>query len=358
MTNDYVFNDVLAAGKTQATLANSQLGWESSKQFNLGIDLELLKGRFFISPELYVIDTEDMLQGIDIPASSGFSNIQENIGKVRNKGLEVTMSGQILTGKLKWNSDFNISVNKNEVLDLGNKSEIIVGWPFKTITTTGEPLGLFYGYKFLGLYENQQQLDQASSPTSAIGTPRYEDVNGDGVISSSDHTIIGNPHPDFNWAMTNKFTYNGFDLSIQLAGSHGGDIFDIYRRHTVLAQGFWSIEEGLSTRYRPTNPNLETTYGRVTNPYDRMNQEINSVWVQDGSYVSIRHITLGYALNSGFNKGSRLYLSAQNPFVFSNYKNGHPETAGFGETNSLQQGINYGGYPLPQIFTLGLNFKL
>ncbi|OWW25037.1 hypothetical protein B4Q04_10830 [Zobellia sp. OII3] len=358
ITDDYVFGGVLAPGKRQSSLANVDLGWESSKQFNAGIDLELLKGRFFISPEIYVIDTEDMLQGIDIPASSGFSSIQENIGKVRNKGLELTLTGRILTGKLRWNSDFNISFNKNEVLDLGNKSEIIIGWPHKTITKTGQPLGLFYAYNFLGLYENQAQLDEASAPNSTIGTPRFEDVNGDGAINSSDFTVVGSPHADYNWAMTNTFNYGDFDFSFQLAGSQGGEVIDVYRRHTQLSVGFWNLEKDVATRYRPSNASFETNYGRVTSPYDFTNQDISSLFVQDASYVSIRNITLGYTLNTEYLKNFRLYFSAQNPFVFTKYKNGHPETAGFGETSSLQQGINYGGYPLPQIFTIGLNFKL
>ena len=198
----------------------------------------------------------------------------------------------------------------------------------------------------------------ASAPNSTIGTPRFEDVNGDGAINSSDFTVVGSPHADYNWAMTNTFNYGDFDFSFQLAGSQGGEVIDVYRRHTQLSVGFWNLEKDVATRYRPSNASFDTNYGRVTSPYDFTNQDISSLFVQDASYVSIRNITLGYTLNTEYLKNFRLYFSAQNPFVFTKYKNGHPETAGFGETSSLQQGINYGGYPLPQIFTIGLNFKL
>ena len=240
--SNYVFGDVLAPGTAINELGNGKLGWETTKQFNLGMDLSLLKGRIYLFAEYYNRSTQNMLTDIGLPLSSGFNSTITNAGNVRNKGWEFTLITKNITKKdFNWSTDFNISFNRNKVLNLGNATRILDAPVFENatnITMVGKPLGMFFGYLFDGIYQNQQEIDNSPHFEGQVpGTVKLKDVNGDGVIDGSDQTIIGNPHPNFTFGLNNHLSYKKFDLNIVMSGSQGGHLFNLYKQFTTNLDG-------------------------------------------------------------------------------------------------------------------------
>ena len=354
--DNYTFGGALASGFRLNSLANSNLGWESSRQSDVGFDASLLKGRLNFSAEYYSRLTEDMLQSVDIPNASGFATAITNIGKVENKGFEFTLNSHNTTGALKWETDFNISFNRNKVLNLGNKTQILAGDVNSNITLVGKPLGMFYGYDFLGIFQTQAEVD--NSPKQAgqvVGTVKYRDVNNDGKIDANDRTAIGSPYPDFTWGLTNRLSFKGFDLSVLINGMQGLKVFDVYKRFTTNIDGVFNVEAEVKNRWRsPENPGAGLIPTTVANT--ALSRELNSAWVHDASYIAVRNITFGYTINAKKVKGIRVYVSAQNALLFTKYKNGWPEI-NFQGNNSLAPGINYNGYPVPVTYNIGANVR-
>ncbi|GAA0540742.1 SusC/RagA family TonB-linked outer membrane protein [Chitinophaga japonensis] len=353
---NYVFGSGLASGIRVNALANPDLGWESSRQMDIGIDLSLLKGRIYFIGEYYVRDTRDMLQTIDVPSVSGFQSGIANIGEVRNHGWEFSLSTHNFTKAFRWSTDLNISFNRNRIQNLGNKAQIISGSESTNISVVGQPMGLFYGYIFEGIFQSQEEVERSPHQAGQVaGTVKYRDVNGDGNITSADKTIMGNPYPDFTWGLTNRFNYRNFDLSILINGSQGAKVLDLYKRFTTNLDGVFNVEADVKHRWRspeqPGNGLLPTTV--ASTPLAR---EINSLWVKDASYVAIRNVTLGYSFKLKAVNNVRVYFSAQNAWIFSSYR-GNPEVNVNG-SNSLAPGVNYTGYPVPATFTLGANLQL
>ena len=353
---NYVLGGGLASGVRVNALANPDLGWESSRQTDVGLDLSLLKGRIYFIGEYYVRDTKNMLQTIDVPSVSGFESGIANIGEVRNHGWEFSVSTRNFINAFRWSTDFNVAFNRNRIQNLGNKSQIISGSESTNISRIGQPMGMFYGYIFEGIFQSQEEVDKSPHQTGQVaGTVKYKDVNGDGNITSADKTIMGSPYPDFTWGLTNKFNYGNFDLSILINGSQGIKVLDLYKRFTTNLDGVFNVEEDVKNRWRspqqPGNGQLPTTV--ASTPLAR---EINSLWVKDASYVALRNITLGYSFKIKAANNVRVYFSAQNAWIFSSYR-GNPEVNVNGN-NSLAPGVNYTGYPVPATFTLGANLKL
>lgn len=356
VTDNYVLGGGLANGVRLDDLANADLGWESSRQMDIGLDLSLLENRIYFIAEYYTRHTKNMLQVIDIPISSGFGSAITNIGEVQNKGWEFTVNSRNLTGAFRWDTDFNISFNRNKVLDLGNKTQIPGGAENTNMTRVGHPMGMFYGYIFEGIFQSQEEIDRSPHQSDQVpGTVKYRDVDNDGTISTADKTLMGSPYPDFTWGLTNRFNYKNFDLSVLITGSQGAKVLDLYKRFTTNLDGVFNVEAEVKDRWRspeqPGNGKIPTTV--ASTPLAR---EINSLWVKDASYIAVRNITLGYSCKpAGINR-IRVYFSAQNPLLFSSYK-GNPEVNVNGNL-SLAPGVNYTGYPVPATFTLGANLSL
>ncbi|QNL50468.1 TonB-dependent receptor [Olivibacter sp. SDN3] len=357
--SNYAFGGSLANGVNLNSLANMNLGWESSKQMDIGFDLSLFKGRLNVVAEYYTRNTKQMLQTIDVPISSGFSQAITNLGNVRNRGWEFSINSLNTTGDFKWETDFNISFNRNQVLDIGNNERIITGVANGTnITVVGQPMGMFYGYVSEGLFLTQAELDAYPHVSGqVIGTVRYRDVDGNGIINANDQTIIGNPHPDFIFGMTNRFRYKNVDLSVLVNGSYGAQILDQYKQFTTNLDGVFNVEREVMDRYRsPENPGagiLPTTVSNTNLARDFR----PSHWVKDASYIALRNVTLGYNFKTSFSRAMRVYLSAQNAFFITPYKGGNPEVS-FEGSDSLAPGVNFTAYPVPATYTLGINFGI
>jgi TonB-linked SusC/RagA family outer membrane protein len=227
-SSNYVSGSTLASGLAISNIANTNLQWERTTQFNLGLDLKLLNNRIGLSAEYYNSTTNDMLLNVPVPDITGFSTQLTNIGKMENKGVELNLNTQnVQTPKFSWSTDFNFSSNRNKVLQLGQNNAPITYTDFVVTVKTevGQPISNFFGYVVDGVFKNQAQVDATPHySTTKPGDPIIRDVNGDGKITVDDRTTLGNYQPDFMAGITNNFSYKGFDLSFMFQGSFGGEI--------------------------------------------------------------------------------------------------------------------------------------
>ncbi len=365
-TTNYTFGGVIAPGKSLSTLGNTELGWETTRQLDIGLDISLVKGRIYLITEFYNRYTERLLQDIAIPIVSGYGDSYTNVGNVRNRGWEFTLTTKNIVGSgFNWTSDFNISFNRNKVLSLGSNPNILAA-PSNdnatSITEVGLPLGQFYGYTFVGIFQNQKQLDNnAHFAGEQVGNIQYKDISGpngkpDGVIDSYDEGPIGNPWPLFTFGFNNHLSYKNFDMNIVTAGSVGGHVFDVYKQFTTNLDGVFNVEQSVAQRWRPGNPGAGILPTTVSNT-NLARDYFPSYWVENNSYLEVKDISLGYNFKTKFSKNFRVYVSAQNAILFTGYKGGNPEVgidtdAG---NRSLSPNVNFNAYPVSAVYTLGCN---
>lgn len=332
-----------------SNIPNPDLKWESTRQLNLGLNLGFFNDRLTITADYYDKQTNDLLLSRPLPSSSGFSSITENVGKVENKGIEISLSSQNFVGDFTWSTQFNISGNRNKVLELYNDQPIDdIGRGGNRIME-GQPIGIFYSYKSLGV-------------DPSTGDIVYADTNFDGVITSEDRTIVGNPHPDFIGGLTNNFSYKGFDLSIFLQGSYGNDVFHGSRLFLESLQGGDNQLEAITRRWQQPGDITDIPRATLDPVAAAQNKRISSRFIEDGSYLRVKNLTLGYTLNQElvqkvFFKSARFYFSVQNLLTLTNYTGLDPEVNYRGDDNSVI-GTDFFTYPQAQTFTLGVNLKL
>ncbi len=360
--DNYVVGGKIVTGQAINSLGNLNLGWEQSKQTDIGLDVSLFKGKLSLVLELYERFTQSMLQNIDIPASSGFLTSFTNLGNVRNRGLEVSLNSRnISKGKFRWETDFNISFNRNKVINLGNRARIVSGENNSSVTVVDQPMGMFYGYKKAGGFFTSVE-DLAKFPRAAvqtIGSIRFEDINKDGKIDGNDLTVIGDPYADFTWGLTNRITYGNVDFSMLINGAQGGQIFDFYKRFAYNQDGVFNLHSDVLGAYKDENNqgngNVQSSGSALAG--DSFSRSSSDAWVKNGSFMVVRNATIGYNIKlNKYLKGVRVYLSGQNLLTVSPYKGGFPEV-GFNGTNSLAPGVNFGSYPIAATYTIGLNCK-
>lgn len=355
---NYVFNGVLASGKATTSLSNADLGWEKTKQFDLGVDIGILKDRIFFQYDYFNKRTTDMLYSISVPQASGFDEFTTNAGKFKFWGHEFVLSTKNLVNRFKWNTDFNISFVRNEVVNLGPGIDFIGGLTGDPhITRVGKPIGQFIGYVFDGIYNNQEELDAAPKhATSAVGTVRMKDTFKDGVIDDKDRTIIGNPNPKFTFGMTNNFSFSDFDLGFVISGAYGNKVMNRTLESTQNLDGVFNVTKDVARRWRSPDDPGDGVHPRAMIG-TALARNMNSRWVSDASYLTIKNITLGYTLpmhNNSYFRSLRLYGSIQNAFVLTKYDGSNPEVSNNGG-NALGMGIDWTAYPVPRTFTLGIN---
>ncbi|WP_208646782.1 TonB-dependent receptor [Pedobacter jejuensis] len=362
-TTNYPYNGTLSPGYALSNIGNNSLTWEKSKQLDVGFDLGLLKNRIFFSYDYFNKTTTDMLLNVDVPTGTGFSSVTTNAGKFKFTGHEFAITSQNLIGTLKWSTNFNITFIKNKVVNVDPYVGLLPrGDPNNpTINQVGSPIGLFYGYKFLGVYKDQQDFN--SSPkyaNSAVGTVKMADVNGDGKIDLNDLTVIGDPNPDFTFGITNNLYYKNFDFTIVASGSYGNDIQNRTLEYIQNLDGVFNVTKDVARRWKSvTDPGdgIHPKAGAYT-----IERNTNSRWVSDGSYLTIKNVTLGYTLpikENKYLKNLRLYTSVQQLFVFTKYDGANPEVNSYnGSSTGLVQGIDNTTYPVPRTFNFGINLNL
>ncbi len=354
--------------------ANPDLKWETSYQTNFGIDLGLLDNRINVSLDYYNIDTKDLILGNSgIPEYFGFQNpeILTNLGEINNSGFEISINTKnIVEGDFRWSTDFNFSTNKNEVVALINDADLFGDAApnyFATdrsyVLRVGEAVGLFYGFDYAGVYQGGDVPTGTAPFTGGVaGDPLFVDTDGDGEITADDRTIIGNPNPDFTFGFNNTFSYKGFDLGIFFQGSQGGEIFNM--TNVQLNNGDANTTRDYFNNAWTTS-NTDTDQPRVGN---NSNREISSRFVEDGSYIRLKNLALGYNLPSDVTESLglqniRFSISAQNLLTITNYTGLDPEVnyasdqAGSNFAGNTAQGFDFGNYPTVKSVNFSLNVK-
>lgn len=370
-TNDYVFNGILASGRVMNSLGNPSLGWEKMKEVNIGLDFVTLNNRLSFTADYYQRNTQDLLLNVEIPQSAGFGSVTENRGDVLNRGFEFSVNSvNIAREHFSWNTDFNISVNRNKVVALGRSDDpIYSGFSSEgnptNITRIGSPVGMIFGYVVEGIYQNEADLAKYPSFPGAIpGNMRFKDVNGDGQITPvEDFDVIGNPYPDFTWGLTNTLNYKKWDFRVMVVGAMGAEMLRATNFYSGNIDGVFNVRKEIADRWRseadPGNGRVPTTNG--TGRGRVMFRDTHSYSVEKTNYAWIKNITLGYTLPKGIAgviNDVRIYGNVQNAFLFTNYS-GNPEGTNYNrdDKGALVPGIDYSNYPVPRIFTLGVNFN-
>lgn len=356
------------------TVANDNLTWESTAQTDIGFDLGLFDQRVYFVGDFYIKKTTDLLFSSPLPEYSGYSSMLKNIGSLQNKGVEFTLSTVNLNGAFKWTSDFNFSLNRNKILELPDGNDInlalypghMVGINSSNILREGEPVGVFYGYTYDGVYQEGETILPGNFDQYA-GGEKYKDIDGtrdengeltgepDGKISGDGRSIIGNPHPDFIYGFNNTFEFKNFDLNLFFQGSQGNDIYSYTLQELEIMRGSSNSTTEALNRWTPTNTDTNVPVAAAARGYHS-----SSRFVMDGSYLRLKNIALGYnlpksAVNSMGLGSMRIYVSAQNILTFTKYRGYDPEVNYRGSGSSTIVGFDYGSYPNAKSVTLGLN---
>jgi hypothetical protein len=313
--------------------------------------------------DYYRKSTDGLLYNIDIPVQTGFSAIRSNIGEFRFWGHEFSIETKNMVGEFKWNTNFNITFNRNKAVKLGTNDTPIGGngnMQDYNRTEVGKALGLFYGYINDGVFMTQAEFEAGPKmPSSTVGTVRFKDVDGDGVITMDDRTFIGDPNPDFLYGMTNDFAWKNFDASVVIAGSVGGDILDGSMAWTEVLEGVFNVKKDLAYRWRSEENPGNGIYPRTLTGTMEQFRYNNTRMIFDGSYLMVKNLTVGYTFpvkSNSFFRGLRIYGSAQNLLTLTSYPGTNPEASVFG-SDGLRQGLDYFTFPVARVFSLGLNVK-
>jgi TonB-linked SusC/RagA family outer membrane protein len=341
----YVLGGDRNIGFVPFSLANAGLKWETTDQFDAGVDARVAKDRIAVTADYYSKQTHDLLLDAHVPSSSGFLSQLQNIGSVRNRGFELSVTTVNLTGGLGWETSLNLAWNRNTVLNLGTDSLLVgpvgVGGGAHqnpTVLKVGQPINSFYGRVYAGVQG---------------GVVQYKDLNGDGDVTDEDRTIIGNAQPKYTGGLSNRFTYRNVELSLFLQWSVGNKIYNINRSLLTTGGGVANqlLDVATGGRGIPA-PKIGTTF--ESTPSD--------LFVEDGSYLRGKNIRLSYTFPARWLRAMRLqsmsrlqlYVSAQNFFTVTNYTGYDPEISEYAGTN-LAQGFDYGTYPQVRQITFGFN---
>lgn len=359
--NNYPIGGVLQTGVYPAVLGNSNLKWETTKQFNVGLDFGIINQRVTGSIDYYVKNTDDLLQTRSIPANSGFTSQLDNLGSISNKGIELGLqTTPVVTPNFRWNLDLNLTHNKQKFTDIGLpgvdtslRSFVAVGGQESGAVALikGQPVGVFYGYIYEGIYASQAEVDNSPHLAGAVpGSVRFTDVNGDGAINGSDRTIIGDPNPDLIYGIINNFSYKKFDLNILIQGVLGGDIYNVSSLRQIR---LGNLPEAYNDYWTPQNTDAKyPAPGWLPGTFAP-----SSLQVESATFLRLKSITLGYNITSPrlkFLRNFRVYASAANLLTFTNYSGFDPEINTFAQSNIFRN-IDNLTIPLDKIVTIGLN---
>jgi len=380
-------------------ISNSELGWEASEQYNVGLDFGMFNDRISLTVDYYQKYTKGLLLQSAVPSylgGSGENDIRTpmvNTGEVVNKGVDITLNTiNFNNSNFTWNSNLVFSLNRNKVLALNDEHLRIhrnVDWysEFQTVTLTqvGQPVGVFYGYVVDRLFTNRDDIlnspVQVNDPSNPgvnlynrnsgvyVGDIKFKDLNGDGVIDNGDQTIIGDPNPDFTFGFSNSFTlFKDWEIGLTLVGVVGFDIFNFARFRTEGMTSAWDNQvSAVANRAQVgVNANGEylmnpgTTIPRPsTNDFNR-NNRMSDRFIEDGTYVRIQNLSIAYNLPTSIAKkfylnSLKVYVNLQNLYTFTGYSGYDPEIGAFNQS-SLLQNVDRGRYPTPRSFVIGLNF--
>ena len=389
--------------------ANPDLKWETTKSWNLGFDLSVLNNRVDVVFDWYYKKTNDLLMRLDLPAFLGSgagsnygvaANPWGNVGSLRNTGIEFTINSVNIQKKnFQWSTNFVFSLNRNKVLSLDTETGTLprafqVGSETSTVTNTvvGQPIAQFWGYKVIGRFDKpedfyykdaQGNVKQVALPEGCsigkngtwLGDYRFADLNNDGVIDNKDQTFIGNPEPKFTFGLGNTLSWKGWDFSFQFTGSYGNKILNYNRRQLEVtgstsnllttALNYARVEKIDANgpddfrNYYVSNASSTNMPRLYTESYSNHNNRVSDAYIEDGSYIRLQNISLGYTfpkkwIEHLFLTNVKLYMNIQNVFTITKYDGYDPEVGSLWG-DALKNGIDYNRYPSPRIYTFGIN---
>jgi TonB-linked SusC/RagA family outer membrane protein len=361
-----------------AGLANPELKWESTKQTDIGLDLSLFKGRLTSTIDVYKKVTEDLLMPRELPGYVGVESVLDNVGSIENKGLEIQIGGDPFVGDFRWNTSFNFTINNNKVLNLGPDDRI--GFGASTggyslnedfmFLEVGEGYGLMNGWKYLGLWQADEEAE-ARSYGQLPGWKKYWDKDNDGDVDSDDRTTIGHAFPKYQWGWTNLLTYKGVELSFLIICYHGNDLFNTLRirRETTwegndpVMMDEWSTENQ-DGKYPAQYDGAWVDEQHLVSKYffqSSNGSSATSEWVEDASFIRLKTLTLAYSFDQsllkkiGFQK-ARVYVSGTNLWTKTDYKGYDPEVSAFANWGDAVLGVDLSAYPPAKTYTIGVDF--
>ena len=379
-TGVYPFeNNLNSIGMVPISLLNKDLKWETTEQWNVGLDLGFFNERIGINVDWYMKTTRDLLLDADLSYTTGFKSAMKNVGKVRNSGVEFTLNTvNIQKNGFKWSTNFNIAFNKNEVLELAeNQTSLLTAAYFDQAYNTqptyiakkGYSMGMMYGYQYEGTYKYEDFYKSgdtyvlrpgvpyfSSESNTQPGMPKYKDLNGDGVIDTNDRTMIGRGLPIHTGGFTNDFEYKGFDLSIFFQWSYGNDILNANRLFFENVNNSRNLNQYASyaNRWTPENPYSDIPVAKNSSS----NKVVSSRVIEDGSFLRLKTLTLGYTLPKKVIKkwgigNARVYVAGQNLWTISGYSGYDPEVSI--RNGALTPGLDYSAYPRAYAINFGVN---
>jgi TonB-linked SusC/RagA family outer membrane protein len=352
-------------------ITNPDLKWERTKQYDGGFDATLFNNRIQLTLDYYYSTSDGLLLNVPVPAVSGFTQVFKNIGKLENKGLEFDITSYNIKNRdFSWSTKFNISGNRNKILEMGPDNaplitKVSVASGMQIINKVGEEAFSFYGYVYDGVYKNQAELDAdpARYVSARPGDGRYKNINNDDKLDEDDRTVIGNYNPDFIWGLTNNFTYKGLDLSFLFQGVQGSDIMDDnVHRSLMYHEGRNWLKEGVN-RWRSEAEPGDGYHYRFTVDLLGYEKTPSSYWIRDGSYFKLKNLTLGYTfpvkwINRIGIASLRVYFNGQNLFTHKNAPVYDPEAFSGSSANAALRGINGNPYPSAKIYSFGININI
>lgn len=367
-TSSPIFGGGKDIGFGLSSMANDDLKWETTTQTDIGVDMGFFGNRLSVSFDYYWKQTRDLLYKATLPPSSGYSSMLRNLGRIDNKGFEISINTINMKGKVNWTTNLNITSNKSVVKDLGsdvygNKIQRIdapIGGGNWFPLFVGKAPFQLYGYEIEGIYQTDEEARQNGEATKKAGDYRYKDTDGKAGITTGDKTIIANTQPKFTFGLTNVINWNNFELSFLVIGSVGGDIVNEFNKSITNIGGTWNVRKDVwQNHWTPENPNAKYARASAATKDYLAFGDPSSVWVENGSYLRFKDIKLAYALPSQWFAGSRkpnisVYLSGQNLITITSYSHYDPEASW---TSSAVNGWDRGVYPSAKSFTLGLQVK-
>lgn len=378
--NKYGIGNNTVTVLTPKQLKNANLKWEGASSVNLGVDLGFFDNRLNVTADFFIKDTKDLLLAQSLAHVTGFDSQMQNIGKIQNKGIELSFnSTNIQTRNFTWQTNFNISFIKNTLKGLASGVESMYArsgfdsnfTAYDYIATVGQSLGLIYGYEFDGIYQssdfyttpdNQLILKEGITNNARYGTVKpgvvkYKDQDGDGIITTNDRIVIGNAMPKWYGGITNTFNYKGIDFSFMFQFNYGNDIYNATRLYATQSRsGRRNMLAEVADRWSPTNASnkVPSQDGYIVN-------DVYSRFIEDGSFLRLKNITLGYTLPHKWTRKFhasklRIYATGQNLFCISGYSGYDPEVNS-ASSNPMTPGLDWGAYPKSRVFTFGIDLQ-
>jgi len=360
-------NYLTNSGASPTVMPNQALKWEVTTQYNLGIDLAMFNNRVSLVGDFYIKNTSDLLFAVPIPETTGFTSLTRNIGDISNKGMEFSIITHNIDGEFQWTTNFNLGLNRNTVVSL--PQDVLTNGFIQNgtyhILKEGEPIGVFYGWKFLGVYSrdednvNDVRFGSTTGKPFKGGDPIWDDLNNDNVINDDDKQVIGNAQPLFAGGLNNDFSYRNFSLNVFLQFCYGNDIYSHLNNMRNWVFAYNNVSTDALNRWREqgdvTNYPAPTRNDPLRNEYLRVSDR----WVEDGSYMRLKNLTLSYTVPSDLTSRvgvSRLraYVTGQNLLTFTHYTAYDPEVNSY---DGLRIGVDEGAYPMSRTVIFGINME-